>query len=102
MRSPHFRSLGKHSLNGVKDHLIVANGLFRPLTHCQLLQAMLEQMTRLCETRPELEEGHPSNVYDKVMNHVAQALHKVLSARAEAMVTQVDRDAAYQDRKSVV
>ena len=50
IRSLHFRKLGKHSLNGVKDHLIVARGLYRPLTHLQLMQAMAEQLQRLCET----------------------------------------------------
>ena len=59
------------------------------------MQAMLEQMTRLCETCPKLEAGHPTNIYDNIMTHVANALHKVLSTRAEAMVTQVDRDTAY-------
>ena len=50
IRSPHFRKLSKHSLNGVKDHLIVAKGLYRPLSHLQLMQAMGEQLQWSCET----------------------------------------------------
>lgn len=42
--SPNFHSLGKHSLNRVKDHLIIARGLYHPLTHLQLMQAMVEQL----------------------------------------------------------
>ena len=82
IRSPHFRKIGKHSLNGVKDHLIVARGLYRPLTHLQLLQAMAEQLQRSCETRPELADGHYTNVYDKAVGHVANTLHTVLLNRA--------------------
>ena len=82
IRSPHFRKLGKHSLNGVKDHLIVARGLYRPLSHLQLMQAMAEQLQRSCETRPELADGHYTNVYDKAVGHVANTLHTVLLNRA--------------------
>ena len=82
IRSPHFRKLGKHSLNGVKDHLIVARGLYRPLSHLQLMQAMAEQLQRSCETRPELSDGHYTNVYDKAVGHVANTLHTVLLNRA--------------------
>ena len=82
IRSPHFRKIGKHSLNGVKDHLIVARGLYRPLTHLQLLQAMAEQLQRSCETRPELADGHYTNIYDKAVGHVANTLHTVLLNRA--------------------
>ena len=82
IRSPHFRKLSKHLLNGVKDHLIVAQGLYRPLTHLQLMQAMAEQLQRSCETRPELADGHYTNVYDKVVGHVANTLHTVLLNRA--------------------
>ena len=78
IRSPHFRKLRKHSLNGVKDHLIVARRLYRPLTHLQLMQAMAEQLQRSCETRPELADGHYTNVYDKAVGHVANTLHRVL------------------------
>ena len=60
------------------------------------MQATAEQMCHLCESRPELDVDHPGNVYDKVMSHVATALHKVLAARAEAKVTQTGRDNAYQ------
>ena len=88
IRSPHFRKLGKHSLNGVKDHLIVARGLYRPLTHLQLLQAMAEQLQRSCETCPELADGHYTNVYDKAVGHVANTLHTVLLNRAVAAASE--------------
>ena len=82
IRSPHFRKFGKHSLNGIKDHLIVARGLYRPLTHLQLMQAMAEQLQRSRETRPELADGHYTNVYDKAVGHVANTLHSALLNRA--------------------
>ena len=94
IRSPHFRKLGKHSLNGIKDHLIVARGLYRPLSHLQLMQAMAEQLQRSCETRPELADGHYTNVYDKAVGHVANTLHSALLNRAIDNASEEERSAA--------
>ena len=94
IRSPHFHKLGKHSLNGVKDHLIVARGLYCPLTHLQLMQAMAEQLQRSCETCLELADGHYTNVYDKAVGHVANTLHTVLLNHAVNTASEEELSAA--------
>ena len=91
---PHFRSLGKHSLNRIKDHLLVARGLYCPLTHLQLMQAMAEQLQHSCETCLEMAEGHYANVYDKALGHITNTLHTVLLNRALEAATSQDREQA--------
>lgn len=55
------------------------------------MQAMVEQLQRLCETRPELEKEHVSNIYDKALGHVGTTLHNDLLDQALAKVTDKDR-----------
>ncbi|KAN0130608.1 hypothetical protein V8E53_011582, partial [Lactarius tabidus] len=92
IRSPHFRRLGRNSLNGVKDHVLISKGLYRPLTHLQLLQAMSEQMQRICETREELDASHITNVYDTAVKHVTSELTTLLAAHAYASLTEEDKE----------
>ena len=93
-RTPKYRTMAKHSLNGVKDHFIVARGLSRPLTHAQLMQAMAEQLQRLTETRPELDPDHVTNIYDKAIGHVGTTIHNVLLNQALGKVTDKERASA--------
>ncbi|KAF8258453.1 hypothetical protein EI94DRAFT_1754641 [Lactarius quietus] len=84
IRSNSFRKLGRDSLNGTGDHIIIKSGLIRPLTHLQMLQAMAEQLQRLCDTRPEYEQNHITNVYDSVIRHVGVVIETAVRADAEA------------------
>ncbi|KAN0127644.1 hypothetical protein V8E53_014536 [Lactarius tabidus] len=90
--SPHFRHLGRDSLNGTKDHILISKGLYRPLTHLQLLQAMSEQMQRLCETREELDTSHITNVYNTAVQHVTSELTTLLAAHAYAALSEEDKN----------
>ncbi|KAN0135116.1 hypothetical protein V8E53_007007, partial [Lactarius tabidus] len=84
--------VGRNSLNGIKDHVLISKGLYRPLTHLQLLQAMSEQMQRICETREELDASHITNVYDTAVKHVTTELTTLLAAHAYASLSDEDKE----------
>ncbi|KAN0136689.1 hypothetical protein V8E53_005459 [Lactarius tabidus] len=81
---------GCNSLNGVKDHILIAKGLYQPLTHLQLPQAMSEQMQRICETQEELDASHITNVYDMAVQHITSELTTLLAAHAYAALSDKD------------
>ncbi|KAN0134715.1 hypothetical protein V8E53_007500 [Lactarius tabidus] len=92
IRSPYFRTLGCNSLNGIKDHVLISKGLYRPLTHLQLLQAMSEQMQCICKTWEELDTSHITNVYNTAVKHVTSELTTLLAAHAYASLSEEDKE----------
>ena len=58
------------------------------------MQAMAEQLQCSCKTRPELADGHYTNVYDKAVGHVANTLHTVLLNHAVNATSEEELSAA--------
>ena len=55
------------------------------------MQAMAEQLQQSCKARPELADGHYTNVYDKALGHITNTLHTVLLNHAVDAATTKDK-----------